>query len=48
MKIKIDSFELRVVINSLNEMRNKLISKKEDTDIVDDILLKYLDILKKC
>lgn len=48
MKIKVDNFELRVLINSLHEMRNKLLSEKKDTDIVDDIILKYMDLLKKC
>jgi len=46
-KIKLDNFELRVVINSLNKMRTDLISKNEDTDIVDDILLKYIQVLEK-
>ena len=48
MKIKVDNFELRVLINSLHEMRKKLLSEKKDTDIVDDIILKYMDLLKKC
>ena len=48
MKIKVDNFELRVVINSLNDMRTKLISEGKDTEDVDNILMKYLDALKKC
>ena len=44
-KIKLDNFEVRVIINSLNEKRTKLLTLKEDTDIIDNIMLKYLDIL---
>ena len=28
-KIKLDNFELKVIINSLNEMRTKLLSQKK-------------------
>lgn len=47
-KIKLESFEVRIIINSLKAMRNKLIENNEDTEYVDEILLKYLyDLLKK-
>lgn len=46
-KIKLDNFEVRVIINSLNEKRNKLLSLKEDTEIIDNIMLKYITILEK-
>lgn len=48
MKIKVDNFEVRVLINGLSELRNKLLSENEDTEIVNDMILKYLDYLKKC
>lgn len=48
MKIKVDNFEVRVLINGLTELRNKLLSENEDTEIVDEMILKYLDCLKKC
>lgn len=32
-KIKLDNFELKVIINSLNEMRNKLLNQNKETDI---------------
>lgn len=48
MKIKVDNFELRVLINSMNEFRNKLISENQDTEMLDEMLLKYMDYLKKC
>ena len=44
-KFKIDVYELKVIIKSLNELRNKLISNKENTDIVDELLIKYIDML---
>ena len=32
-KIKLDNFELKVIINSLNEMINKLLNQNKETDI---------------
>lgn len=46
-KIKLDNFELKVIINSLNEMRNKLLNQNKETDLIDDLLLKYITILEK-
>ena len=43
-KIKLESFEVRIIINSLKAMRNKLIENNEDTEYVDEILLKYLQV----
>ena len=38
--IALDGNERRIVIDSLNRMRNKLIAAGKYTDAVDDILLK--------
>ncbi len=46
-KIKLDNFELKVIINSLNEMRNKLLNQNKETDIIDELLLKYINVLEK-
>ena len=35
---------MRIIINSLKVMRNKLIENNEDTEYVDEILLKYLQV----
>ena len=43
-KIKLESFEVRIIINSLKVMRNKLIENNEDTEYVEEILLKYLQV----
>lgn len=38
--IAIDKYERRIIINSLNNLRNKLIADGKYTDVVDDILVK--------
>ena len=48
MKIKVDNFELRVLINCLFDKRNNMINKNEDTELIDEILEKYLGLLNKC
>ena len=45
--IALDDFERRVVVNCLNEMRNKLIADSKYTDAVDEVLLKIIDAEKK-
>lgn len=46
-KVKLDIYELKIIINSLNEMRNNLIKDKKETNIIDELLLKYINILEK-
>ena len=46
-KIKLDNFELKVIIKSLNEFRNQLISENEDYEFLDELLLKYISVLNK-
>lgn len=38
--IALDDFERRVVVNRVNEMRNKLIADGKYTDALDEVLLK--------
>lgn len=40
--ITLDDFERRVVVNCMNEMRNKLISDGKETDTLDEVLLKII------
>lgn len=47
LKLKLDIYELKIIINSLNEMRNKLLSQSEETFVIDELLLKYINILEK-
>jgi len=45
--LELDKYELGVIINALNEFRNKLIREKNETDFVDEVLLKVLDAPEK-
>ena len=40
--IVLDDFERRVIVNCLNEMRNKIIADGKYTDAVDEVLLKII------
>ncbi len=40
--IALDDFERRVVVNCMNEMRNKLIADGKHTDTLDEVLLKII------
>ncbi len=41
--IAIDEYERRIIINSLNNLRNKLIAEGRYTDVVDDVLVKVVN-----
>lgn len=41
--IEVDKFEYGILINALNEFRNKLLKEEQDTELVDEFLLKVLD-----
>ena len=41
--IAIDEYERRIIINSLNNLRNKLIEDGRYTDAVDDVLVKVVN-----
>lgn len=45
--LALDDFELRVIVNCLNEMRNKIIADGKYTDAVDEVLLKIIDAKQK-
>ena len=45
--IALDDFERRIVVNCMNEMRNKLIADGKYTDAVDEVLLKILNAKQK-
>ena len=40
--IALDDFERQVVVNCMNEMRNKLIADGKYTDALDEVLLKII------
>lgn len=45
--IAFDDFERRVVVNRMNEMRNKLIADGKYTDALDEVLLKVIHSKQK-
>ena len=45
--ITLDDFERRVVVNCMNEMRNKLIADGKYTDALDEVLLKVIHSKRK-
>ena len=45
--IALDDFERRVVVNCMNEMRNKLIADGKYTDALDEVLLKIIRLKQK-
>ena len=45
--IVLDEYERRSVINSLSELRNRLIADGKYTDAVDELLLKIINAKKK-
>ena len=45
--IALDDFERRVVVNSMNEMRNSLIENGKCTDMLDEVLLKIISSKQK-
>ena len=45
--LELDKYELGIIINALNEFRNKLIQEQRETDVVDEVLLKTLDVPEK-
>lgn len=46
-KIKLDNFELKIIIKSLNEMRTQLLNQNKETNFIDELLLKYITVLEK-
>ena len=45
--IALDDFERRLVVNCMNEMRNKLIADGKYTDALDEVLLKVIHSKQK-
>ncbi|UTY39691.1 hypothetical protein NMU03_02420 [Allocoprobacillus halotolerans] len=45
--IVLDEYERRIIINSLNELRNHLINNGRYTDAVNELLLKIVNGKKK-
>ena len=41
--ISVDGYEFRIMVASLNNFRNNLLSDRKPTEDVDDLLLKVID-----
>ena len=41
--IEVDKVEYGIIINALNEFRNKLLREGEDTELVDEFIIKVSD-----
>lgn len=41
--LELDKYEYGIVINALNEFRNKLLEEEKDSEAVDEVLLKVLE-----
>ena len=39
--LALDGYERNVIVDSLNELRNKLISENRYTDAVDELIVKF-------
>lgn len=46
--LKLDKYEYGVIFNTLNDKRNQLLSEEKDTEIIDNVLLKVIDVIDKC
>ena len=44
--LELDKYELGILINALNEFRNKLVQESKETEYVDDVLLKAINVLE--
>ena len=47
IKIKLDSLELNLLINGMNEFRNMFFAEDLPTEDVDELLLKLIDTYEK-
>ena len=45
--LKLNKYEYGVIFNVLNEKRNQLIAEAKDTEMIDNVLLKVIDVTEK-
>lgn len=45
--LELDKYERSIVVNALNDKRNELIKNQEDTEVIDDLLLKTIETPEK-
>ena len=47
IKLLVDGYELKIIINALNELRTKQLNESRPTDAIDELLLKMIKTLDK-
>ena len=45
--LELDKYEIGIIINALNEFRNRLLREKKDTEPIYEVLLKAIEKKKK-
>ena len=45
--LTLDDYERRVIINALNDQRTDRIQANQDTDDIDELIIKAVDVPKK-
>ncbi len=45
--LELKEYEKGIIVNALNDKRNELIRNNEDTELVDDLLMKIFEIPEK-
>lgn len=46
-KLLVDGYELKIIINTLNELRTKQLNESRPTAAIDELLLKMIKTLEK-
>lgn len=45
--LRLDKYDYGVILNTLNDKRNEMIQQEQDTEIIDNALLKVIDAQEK-
>ncbi len=45
--LELNKYEKGIIINALNDFRNKLLNTNEDTEPIEEVLLKVIDAPEK-
>lgn len=45
--LRLNKYDYGIILNTLNEKRNTMLQDHEDTDIIDETLLKVIDAQEK-
>lgn len=48
IKVKMDKLELQTLTTCINDARNMFIRENKEHGFLDELLVKYVELLKKC